>query len=177
VHCCAYRVLAHAEIQHFLEDLAWLVVKAAETRWLAGNGINAQLQAVIAFSGITCEKPPTSLPKGAFTSSQMFVQRAISRYASVRKDNNGVKSADILTLFVPVGLAPSDFDPAWLGDMSTYGQNRGDLAHKSPRVGGLLWTLDPATELNAVQHILVGNPTIPGISGIDELDVACEALL
>ncbi|MFN9403275.1 MAG: hypothetical protein ACK57R_05995, partial [Dolichospermum sp.] len=53
----AYRVLAHAEIESYLEERAWEVVQNAKTLWTKGKTTRT-LICLLGFSGLTMDKPP-----------------------------------------------------------------------------------------------------------------------
>lgn len=57
----AYRVLAHAEIESYLEDRAWEVVQDAKRVWDTTGKTRLTLVSLIAFSGQTMELPPETL--------------------------------------------------------------------------------------------------------------------
>ncbi|WP_254449421.1 hypothetical protein [Anabaena sp. UHCC 0253] len=57
----AYRVLAHAEIESYLEDRAWEVVQNAKNIWDNTGKINLTLICLLGFSGLTMDAPPETL--------------------------------------------------------------------------------------------------------------------
>ena len=63
------------------------------------------------------------------------------------KNNNGVKSNNILAMLKPLGLNGSHLDNIWLQTMDTYGEVRGGHAHNSRRA---VTPIDPQTEQNLV---------------------------
>lgn len=65
------------------------------------------------------------------------------------KKNNGVKSANLLSLLKPLGITGTQLDNIWLQTMNTYGEVRGGLAHNTRRA---VQPIDPQTEQNLVYH-------------------------
>jgi hypothetical protein len=47
------------------------------------------------------------------------------------KSNHGIKEADVLKLFLPLGIQHTKLDPMLVADLSSYGSARGEVAHKS----------------------------------------------
>lgn len=59
----AYRVLAHAEIESYLEERAWEVVQNAKTLWDTSGKNTRTLICLLGFSDLTMDKPPDTLKK------------------------------------------------------------------------------------------------------------------
>ncbi|MFM6184352.1 MAG: HEPN domain-containing protein [Dolichospermum sp.] len=156
----AYRVLAHAEIESYLEERAWEVVQNAKTLWTKGKTTRS-LICLLGFSGLTMDKPPDTLTpqKGSKTVKEEKIKiskkidLAVESFKRVISQNHGVKEDHILSLLLPIGIDSDDLDPAWLATMNTFGENRGLVAHKSATSYMTIKTLDPANELNTVTQI------------------------
>ncbi|MFM5899709.1 MAG: HEPN domain-containing protein [Dolichospermum sp.] len=156
----AYRVLAHAEIESYLEERAWEVVQNAKTLWTKGKTTRS-LICLLGFSGLTMDKPPDTLTpqKGSKTVKEEKIKiskkidLAVESFKRVISQNHGVKEDHILSLLLPIGIDSDDLDPAWLATMNTFGENRGLVAHKSATSYMTIQTLDPANELNTVTQI------------------------
>ncbi|MFM6098458.1 MAG: HEPN domain-containing protein [Dolichospermum sp.] len=156
----AYRVLAHAEIESYLEERAWEVVQNAKTLWTKGKTTRS-LICLLGFSGLTMDKPPDTLTpqKGSKTVKEEKIKiskkidLAVESFKRVISQNHGVKEDHILSLLLPIGIDSDDLDPAWLATMNTFGEKRGLVAHKSATSYMTIQTLDPANELNTVTQI------------------------
>lgn len=156
----AYRVLAHAEIESYLEERAWEVVQNAKTLWTKGKTTRT-LICLLGFSGLTMDKPPDTLTpqKGSKTVKEEKIKiskkidLAVESFKRVISQNHGVKEDHILSLLLPIGIDSDDLDPAWLATMNTFGQKRGLVAHKSATSYMTIQTPDPANELNTVTQI------------------------
>ncbi|MCE2719802.1 MAG: HEPN domain-containing protein [Dolichospermum sp.] len=156
----AYRVLAHAEIESYLEERAWEVVQNAKTLWTKGKTTRT-LICLLGFSGLTMDKPPDTLTpqKGSKTVKEEKIKiskkidLAVESFKRVISQNHGVKEDHILSLLLPIGIDSDDLDPAWLADMNTFGEKRGLVAHTSATSYMTIQTPDPANELNTVTQI------------------------
>ena len=157
----AYRVLAHAEIEYYLEERAWEVVQNAKTLWDKSGKNTRTLICLLGFSGLTMDKPPDTLTpqKGSKTVKEEKIKiskkidLAVESFKRVISQNHGVKEDHILSLLLPIGIDSDDLDPAWLATMNTFGEKRGLVAHKSATSYMTIQTPDPANELNTVNQI------------------------
>ena len=157
----AYRVLAHAEIEYYLEERAWTKVIDAKKAWETGKTTRT-LICLLGFSDLTMDKPPDTLKKPSNVKQDNHDKRleitekinsAIKSCKKVIKQNHGVKEKNILALLLPIGIDSDDLDPAWLADMNTFGEKRGLVAHTSATSYMTIQTPDPANELNTVTQI------------------------
>ncbi|MFM6011661.1 MAG: HEPN domain-containing protein [Dolichospermum sp.] len=157
----AYRVLAHAEIESYLEERAWTIVIDAKKAWETGKTTRT-LICLLGFSDLTMDKPPDTLKKPSNVKQDNHDKRleitekinsAIKSFKKVIDNNHGLKEKNILALLLPIGIDSDDLDPAWLATMNTFGENRGLVAHKSATSYMTTQTLDPANELNTVTQI------------------------
>lgn len=157
----AYRVLAHAEIESYLEDRAWEVVQDAKRVWDTTGKTRLTLVSLIAFSGQTMELPPETLtPKKGSKNVRdekiklsKKIDSALAGFKRVIDQNHGVKEANILALLLPIGIDIDDLDCNWLAKMNTFGENRGDVAHKSATSYRTIQPPDPVSELDTVRQI------------------------
>jgi hypothetical protein len=83
------------------------------------------------------------------------INSAIKSFRKVIDNNHGLKEKNILALLLPIGINNNDLDPnnTWLATMSTFGEKRGLVAHKSSTSYMTIQTPDPANELNTVNQI------------------------
>jgi hypothetical protein len=157
----AYRVLAHAEIEYYLEERAWTKVIDAKKAWETGKTTRT-LICLLGFSDLTMDKPPDTLKKPSNVKQDNHDKRleitekinsAIKSFKKIIDNNHGVKEKNILALLLPIGIDSDDLDPAWLADMNTFGEKRGLVAHTSATSYMTIQTPDPANELNTVTQI------------------------
>ncbi|ALB41366.1 MULTISPECIES: HEPN domain-containing protein [Nostocales] len=170
----AYRVLAHAEIEYYLEERAWKIALDAKGAWDSTGKTSRTLICLLGFSDLTMDKPPDTLNKPNNVSQDNHDKRlkitekinsAIKSFKKVIDNNHGVKEKNILALLLPIGINSNDLNTntAWLNTMNTFGEKRGLVAHSSATSYMTSQMLDPATELNRVQQIT------EGLLRIDEL--------
>lgn len=167
----AYRVLVHAEVESYLEDRAWEVVQNAKNVWDNTGKINLTLICLLGFSGLTMDEPPETLSpkKGNKTvpdekiKISKKIDLAVAHFKRVIHENHGVKEKNILALLLPVGIDIKDLDITWIANMNTFGENRGEVAHKSASSYRTFKLVDPVSEVNMVKQI------IQDILKIDEL--------
>lgn len=155
-----YIVLAHAEIEAYLEDRVWEVVMEAKKDWDGGK-TRRTLICLLAFSGETMDEPPDTLTptKGNKTVQPEKIKisekinKAIKGFKKVIKQNHGVKEANILALLLPIGIDSDDLDPGWLITLNSFGEKRGLVAHSSYNT---IQPPDPAEVLSTVNQITEG---------------------
>jgi hypothetical protein len=167
----AYRMLAHAEIEYYLEARAWRVVLNAKKAWDEVGKPSRVLIALIAFSGQLMEAPPISLtpvkankvinPDKVKLDNKIIL--AVNCFKRVIEQNHGLKESNILSLFLPIGINSDDLDSVFLATMNTFGEQRGLIAHSSATFYRMLQPLDPANELNIIGQIIIG------LAELDEL--------
>ena len=173
----SFRVLAHAEIESYLEDRVVGIAKAALASWKSSNHISRPLLYLLAFSGNHMKKPPESLEAPSDNKRKEWpslldpsdrLNDAVTAFVrAAQLENHGVREANLLSLLLPVGLDPSLLDPVLLTDFDSFGRRRGEAAHKSTTTH-VRKELNPADEEKYVDNLLVG---------ILPLDEALDSLL
>ncbi|MGY0832356.1 hypothetical protein [Azospirillum argentinense] len=155
----AFRVLSHAEIEHYFEEEVTEIADRALASW-----INQQ-RACIALLHLVCNIAGelNGLPKkiGTNTNATSIVGKAVNQYKYNIRNNHGIKSANILQLLLPVGVNESDIDQVWLNVMDGFGQKRGQSAHTSH----ISYTIDPKDDHDI---IFAANGILHHIKDIDE---------
>jgi RiboL-PSP-HEPN len=167
----AYRVLAHAEIEAYLEDRVKKVAIDAKKDWDNRGKTSRTLLSLLAFSGEMMDVPPDTLSptKGSkqVPPEQIKIDEkiksAINCFIKTINQNHGLKEANILALLLPIGIDSDDLDSVLLADLNTFGEQRGLVAHSSVTSYRTNQLPDPANELNRVQQIT------QGLLQIDEL--------
>ncbi|MEU8088568.1 HEPN domain-containing protein [Micromonospora sp. NPDC049101] len=152
----AFRLLAHAEVESFLEDRAVQVANSAFTSWSGGAAPKPCLLALLAFEEAGREAPTSLIKRPQKRAPDLAgrVSRAKNQYATyVKSRNHGVKEENILRILLPLGVRESDIDHTWLLSLESWGSTRGELAHRSKKVQS---PLDPLTEWNTVCELVRG---------------------
>ena len=162
-----YRVLAHAEIQWFIQ----LMVAGALKRCVESAKANAFGLSTDWL--ITCYNQTEhfkNLEKTIFKSAQQYsivivgtdnfanhIERIAEEFTTkVIRQNNGIREANILRLLIPIGVPLEVIESAvqgsWLQKIDEFGQECGKTAHRS----GVDNHVDPKTEYETVRVILKG---------------------
>lgn len=156
-----YRLLAHAEIEAFIEDITLATAKGCVASWVKTKRASHALLCLIAHyhsgfdddeEGLQPKFPETSRPKTK-DAIQEIVQIALKQYITIHDNNHGVREKNIKRLLLPVGVKKEDIDPTWLTNIDEFGKQRGELAHKTIKVHQ---EIDPKGELNTISDLLVG---------------------
>ena len=162
----AYRILVHAEIEFYVESVLLGYVEKKYQQWKKNKRPNYVMICMMAASKTSWQDTetealgllPIDLSKAKIKKDDESVDHIIElvfeQYRNIVKDNNGIKSRDLKRLLMPVGIALSDLDQIWLGNMNSFGGQRGFVAHTS-RIG-VVNLPDPKTEKDTVDSLLVG---------------------
>lgn len=137
----SYLLLVHAEIESYFEEVTENKVKAAFRNWKLNRTKSSVLLALVSF----CEHAITE------QDLEDRINKALSSYIHKIKKNNGIKEKNILEILLPVGIEYGAIDTAWLSTMTSFGTNRGEVAHSTAAVQQ---PLDPVTLKGTVTLIL-----------------------
>ena len=150
----AYRLLAHAEIESYLEKIVSDTANEAYNIWENKGLITDPLIAMLAYSDNGPRPVPTSKPTDGPRDLRDRVKKAknaLTRYVNV--ENHGIRERNILRLLLPIGISEFEIETDWLSTIDSFGQDRGVSAHGSNRVAN---PPDPKTEHDRVGQILEG---------------------
>lgn len=156
----AFRVLSHAEFEHYLEERARTIAMTAVERWRNSKEIGTVLLCLVAFTE-SHEKIPDTLAPDQENRAQKWqerlrldarVNRAHSQYIGRLKKNHGIKEINVLQILLPIGLSSASLDPLWVAEMNSFGESRGSAAHTSI----VNHMINPRDELQTVTHLLQG---------------------
>jgi hypothetical protein len=176
-HALSFRVLAHAEVETYLEDRALEVATTALHAWETQRFVSLVTFHLIGFSGKSVDLPPdtlftTDLNKmkdwpTRTTIDDRFARCVADFYKRVRLENHGVKEKNIMEMFVPIGFDMTKCDALFLQTMSIFGEARGNVAHTSGK-SHVQKAVDPRDEYTALLNILIG---------LEPIDVELDRLL
>jgi len=129
---CAFRLLAHAEIEGFLEDCAEHL-RETYARKNSARSLSPSARAMLLGRAklLSDGYPPRTVRfSGTWTQeAQRTVNGFLNGHATRISQNNGVSEKDILKLLVPIGFELTLFDHDWLAAMSNLSRARGEAAH------------------------------------------------
>jgi hypothetical protein len=161
----SFRVLAHAEVETYLEDRALDVATTALKAWEEGRHVSIVTLHLVAFGGMDTARPPDTLTtsdpqKQKDWAARVEVDDRFGRcvsdfYRRVSKENHGIKEKNILEMFIPIGFDMSKCEPLFLQTMSSFGESRGTVAHTSGK-GYVQKGVDPKDEYQTLEDILAG---------------------
>nr|WP_254449422.1 hypothetical protein [Anabaena sp. UHCC 0253] len=78
----------------------------------------------------------------------------MANFKRIINENHGLKEKNLLALLLPIGLDIKDLDTSWLVTMNTFGENRGEVAHKSASFYSIIQPINPVDEVNMVKQII-----------------------
>jgi hypothetical protein len=136
----AYRVLMHAEIEQYLEDLVRYSVMSARrlysidgmlgciarnaiVHYQASRYLNRDADALVD----VCDTAILAKMPQVLDETKDGLERAIL------KNNHGVKKTDVRLLMGVLGIGESEIDPTLLTALNDFGTQRGDAAHLGVR--------------------------------------------
>ncbi|MEY8198103.1 MAG: HEPN domain-containing protein [Colwellia sp.] len=166
-----YRLLAHAEIESFLEDISRDAVTNATDKWLQDKKPSVTLISLLAcyHSGwsVSDETRNNDIMQMAKSRNKVkqstieIVEKAKKQFINKVKDNNGVKESNLKTLFIPTGIDIEDLDQTWITNLDTFGKNRGSIAHTSKKKTST--PINPKDEFETITKLLAG------LEGLDKI--------
>ncbi|CEQ21377.1 HEPN domain-containing protein [Paraclostridium sordellii] len=146
-----YRVLCHAEIESYLEEIATDLLKYSVDQWNINKKVTITMTAMLTYFHKTEKKDKLGT---------MFNQGATNFKRQVIEKNHGIRSDNIKKLFRPLGIDIDELDSAWVSTLDTYGSRRGETAHTSARAQQVI-------DLRAEKQDLVN--IVEGIEALEQL--------
>jgi hypothetical protein len=122
----AYVVLAHAELEAYIEDRATEMVQRTENEWRQKNRCSQVMRSIC-----TSHISRSGLPWLPFTKDPQKIDSALQGYKDLVKNNHGIKEVNLLKLIFPLGIQYQSIDAALLDDLEAFGSSRGGIAHNS----------------------------------------------
>jgi len=117
----AFRLLCHAEIENYIEELAITLLNEGMAYWNEHKLANYNIASLF----INSDKIDKNFD---------VVQKSCQLFADFRKvikNNHGIKEENIKKLFFPLGYLIDDFDTTFINNLSSFGVSRGLTAHTS----------------------------------------------
>jgi hypothetical protein len=126
----AFQLLAHAEFEAYLEDVACTVVDTALKGWLADKRPRLALGHLILHVDFR-HVSPTWYAK----SEKDRIAAAKDRFINFAlHSNHGIRERNVLALLLPLGLRLANIRPVWLATIDSFGGVRGQTAHTAKSV-------------------------------------------
>lgn len=152
LHIRAFKFLAHAEFETYLENICQDVINATlnNTNPKSKQKVEAT---VVNFHSIATEKRHTN---------GITINSALKAYAQIIKKNHGIKEKNIFSMFMPIGINFEKIDSMLLLALDNFGEVRGKIAHNTfnHQQLGLSMLNDPSVEYGEVANIIVALASI-----------------
>jgi hypothetical protein len=145
----AFRLLAHAEIEDYREGKARQALDKLDADYAAGaTSVRGNLSVLVigALLGKTARFETT-----LWTA---FFKDVVATAREVISNNNGIKEASFTSLAVFCGKMPDEIDVSLAAALTSFGKQRGDVAHKS--VMRVRTILAPSAEVKQAEDLLEG---------------------
>jgi hypothetical protein len=151
-----FRLLAHAEIESFLEDRAKEVAIGAVKRWDANGSLGIILMSLVAFHSRQRTVTHSHLKDECTGRKQRLretVTQANNAFIAAVEKNHGIREENVLKLLLPIGIKATEIDSTLLNTIDSFGATRGESAHRSVHTQQMI---DPKNEDETVKAILAG---------------------
>lgn len=163
-----YRLLVHAEIEAFIEDITFEAAKKGVSQWTNTKKVSDTLFCLVVHyhHGFAIEGSEEEPAFSAETRPKVknaikdVVEIAMRQYRTIHDKNHGIKEVDLCRLVLPVGVRKDELDQLWLTNLDEFGKRRGDVAHKAIKAQQ---QIDPKSELQVVEDL------VKGLRELDEL--------
>ena len=150
----AFRLLAHAEIEWYLEEIVVETANTAFDAWRQRGIITEPMVAMVAYVETTLGDVPQLYQAASSRDLNSRMERSKNYFNTyVKSRNHGIRERNVLRLLLPVGINELDIDSLWLATTDSFGQSRGLTAHSSNQVYN---PPDPRNEFEIVRQILEG---------------------
>lgn len=146
----AFRLLCHAEIENYIEDLALMLLDKGVKTWNQNNSANYNIASLFINSN--------KIEKEKISSIQEKSNKLFQDYRNIVKHNNGIKEENIKKLFGPLGYGIDDFDSVFISNLTSFGTLRGKTAHTGAG-SQIQQALNFEDEKIKVNHIIEGLKT------------------
>jgi hypothetical protein len=166
----SYRLLTHAEIESFLEEISKSKMTSRIVEWMNNKKPSNSIVYLLTFyhaggsekegedlvNLLLSERTEAKIQESA----EAAVTAALKQYMGKILSNNGVKQADLKKMVFPLGIKSEDLDPSWLLLLDTFGSSRGEVAHNA---GTLTRVINPEDEYKLINDLLVGLKKLDGM--------------
>ena len=122
----AYVVIAHAEIEAYIEDRATEIAQRAESNWQRMGRCSEVIRGIC-----TSHNARTNQPWLPFAKDPKRIKSALNFYKKLIRKNHGIKEANLLRLVFPLGIQYQKIDATLMTDLEAFGSFRGGIAHSS----------------------------------------------
>lgn len=118
----ALQLLAHAEVEGYLEEAGKSVVATCSTKYHIDGVARSTIVALVAFNDASADK-------AAADSLESIVRNRVTQYFHNVVNNHGLKEQHCYALLRPLGVTESHLPPGFGALMDSFGAARGRIAH------------------------------------------------
>jgi hypothetical protein len=137
----AFLLLAHAELEAYIEDRAKSRADLAHIHWQRSGNCTFVLSRLLLHHQDELEPI-----------SQNTVTKAVNSYIDKVDKNHGIKEKNLLSLLLPIGLIHRDLDTRLVTACNQLGRKRGQFAHASIKTHQ---QVDPKSERDNIRKNIV----------------------
>lgn len=131
-HARAYKVMTHAELEYYFEEIAKSIAKKAFDEWKNNHPTKALVALVAYYPGAFDPIPELAKGNNAQKTLDVRINDALtSYYRYIQSENHGIKEKNILHIFLPLGIQIDEIPPDLLIFANNYGATRGEIAHST----------------------------------------------
>lgn len=161
VKTLAFIVLAHAEIETYIENRVLEMSLNSKRLFDATGKVNNALAATLAHCGSPddIEKTPDPSKYQNWLGLINLTDRtttAVNRLRRIINNNHGIRESNLARLLSLIGIDARTVDPQLVRDLDSLGQTRGRIAHSSISQYGAGTQLDPFDQLYLLEQIKIG---------------------
>jgi len=147
----SYRLLAHAEIEYYIENCILAKVKIEKEKYVSRGVISPCIASLIAYSNASFPKPACRLADVSTRNDLGHrINYVLSKFENNIRKNNGIKEQDVIPLLISIGIDYNQISQTLLNNLSSYGRYRGAAAHQSTKIQQLINPNDEISILNQI---------------------------
>lgn len=157
-----YRILVHAEIESYLEDVVKEVIIDCIRIWKDDRKPSSLLISFLAsyhsawnVNDDISNQEIIQIAKSRKNkdSVEEIINFAQNQFSTIIKENRGVKERNLKALILPTGIDIDALDQTWITNLDNFGSLRGQVAHNAKRTTD---QINPKDEYDNVTALLKG---------------------
>lgn len=142
-----YRLLAHAEIESYLEDVVRMIADKTLEKWRSSSVGSKELISVLA--ALKSDPEISDKQLSSLKTTEETVNFSFVSFKKRITKNNGIKEKDIKALMSPIGFDIEVLIPELVPLLDSFGTKRGEVAHST----SLKKEINPKDEVADVKNI------------------------
>ena len=159
---CGFSLLAHAEMEAFLEDRTTERFHQICRDFSRNNQVSRGLASLLccyhsgwieADDRHNSEIIALAKNRGQGKPIADVMRNVSNQFSNIINNNHGIKEKNLRSLLIPIGIDFDNLDQTWVTGMENFGALRGERAHTSATVSR---AINPADELADVERLMVG---------------------